>query len=145
MVRPSLIHRAGREQQRRTPTIAVALHEIEPATYERCALIRDWLDDHGVDRVTMLVIPARDLHPLGERSPAMVDWLLERRGMGDSIAQHGFRHQRLGRRGAVRRLGPAARQLRAPRGAEFAGLDDSEGKARGRSWAAPAQARGDRA
>jgi hypothetical protein len=47
--------------------IAVALHDIEPATFERCALIRDWLDDHGVDRVTLLVMPARDLHPLGER------------------------------------------------------------------------------
>ena len=46
-------------------TIAVALHGIEPATWERCALIRDWLDDHGVDRVTLLVIPARDLHPRG--------------------------------------------------------------------------------
>ena len=49
--------------------IAVALHGIEPATFERCALIRDWLDDHGVERVTLLVIPARDLHPVGERSP----------------------------------------------------------------------------
>ena len=47
-------------------TIAVALHDIEPATFERCALIRDWLDDHGVGRVTLLVIPARDLHPLAE-------------------------------------------------------------------------------
>ena len=60
-------------------TIAVALHDIEPATFERCALIRDWLDDHGVDRVTLLVIPARDLHPLGERSPEMTGWLAERR------------------------------------------------------------------
>jgi predicted deacetylase len=76
--------------------IAVALHGIEPATFERCALIRDWLDDHGVDRVTLLVIPARDLHPVGERSPAMIDWLLERRMLGDSIAQHGFQHGRRG-------------------------------------------------
>src|SRR2546429_6632236 len=44
--------------------IAVALHDIEPATFERCALIRDWLDDHGVDRGTLLGIPARGLHPL---------------------------------------------------------------------------------
>src|SRR6476661_4252286 len=73
-------------------TIAVAVHGIEPATFERCALIRDWLDDHGVDRVTLLVIPARDLHPVGERSPAMVAWLGERARVGDSIAQHGFRH-----------------------------------------------------
>ena len=44
-------------------TIAVSLHDVEPATFERCALIRDWLDDLGVDRVTLLVIPAPDLHP----------------------------------------------------------------------------------
>jgi hypothetical protein len=25
--------------------VAVAIHDIEPATFERCALIRDWLDD----------------------------------------------------------------------------------------------------
>ncbi|MBA3808909.1 MAG: DUF2334 domain-containing protein [Solirubrobacterales bacterium] len=83
--------------------IAVALHGIEPATFERCALIRDWLDDHGVDRVTLLVIPARDLHPVGERSPAMIEWLLERRLLGDSIAQHGFQHVRR-RRGEFRGL-----------------------------------------
>jgi hypothetical protein len=46
--------------------IAVALRDVEPATFERSALIRDWLDDHGVDRVTLLVIPARDLHPMAE-------------------------------------------------------------------------------
>ena len=105
------------------PRIAVALHDIEPATFESCALIRDWLDDHGVDRVTLLVIPARDLHPLGERSPEMTDWLAERRRAGDSIAQHGFQHEQL-RRGAL------SRQLlahgRGRRGAEFAGLDGDE-------------------
>jgi predicted deacetylase len=101
----------------------VALHDIEPATFERCALIRDWLDDHGVDRITLLVIPARDLHPLGERCPEMVRWLNERRLAGDSIAQHGFQHQQL-------RRGPLARHSLMParggRGAEFVGLDDEE-------------------
>jgi predicted deacetylase len=103
--------------------IAVALHDVEPATFERCALIRDWLNDHGVDRVTLLVIPARDLHPLGERCPEMVRWLNERRLAGDSIAQHGFQHQQL-------RRGPLARQSLRParggRGAEFVGLDEEE-------------------
>jgi predicted deacetylase len=104
-------------------TIAVALHAIEPATFERCALIRDWLDDHGVDRVTLLVIPARDLHPLHERSPEMVDWLAERRRLGDSIAQHGFQHRRLRPAGWPRGLlTPAG----ARRTAEFVGLDDGE-------------------
>jgi len=102
--------------------IAVALHDIEPATFERCALIRDWLDDHGVDRVTLLVIPARDLHPLGERGPAMAGWLSERRRLGDAIAQHGFQHDQ-----------PAAalprRVLRHPSrpvNGEFVGLSDAE-------------------
>ncbi len=77
--------RGGREE------IAVSLHDVEPATFTRCALIRDWLDDHGIDRVTLLVIPAPDLHPLGDRSEALVAWLDERRGKGDAIAQHGLR------------------------------------------------------
>ena len=103
--------------------IAVAVHDIEPATFERCALIRDWLSDHGVDRVTLVVIPARDLHPLGERSPEMVDWLSERRRAGDSIAQHGFRHEQLRRTGWPRQ---ALRPTRSGRAAEFVGLDDGE-------------------
>jgi predicted deacetylase len=109
---------------RKARTIAVALHDVEPATFERCALIRDWLDDHGVDRVTLLVIPARDLHPLGERSPEMVDWLAQRRRMGDSIAQHGFQHERLRR--PARRLGAPGRTARSRRTAEFVGLDETE-------------------
>ncbi len=112
-----------RDEHAAVPRIAVALHDIEPATFERCALIRDWLDDHGVDRVTLLVIPARDLHPLAERSPAMTSWLVERRRLGDSIAQHGFRH------GPPRR-GPFSRNsimhARSRGRAEFVGLDGDE-------------------
>ncbi len=105
-------------------TIAVALHDVEPATFERCALIRDWLNDHGVDRVTLLVIPARDLHPLGERSPEMTSWLADCRRAGDSIAQHGFQHERSRRSGG---LSPQA-LLSSParRTGEFVGLDVDE-------------------
>jgi predicted deacetylase len=106
-----------------TQKVAVALHGIEPATFQRCALIRDWLDDHGVDRVTLLVIPARDLHPIGERSPEMVGWLSERRRLGDSIAQHGFHHVPLHRGGSPRQLLALAHGRRA---GEFVGLDGME-------------------
>jgi uncharacterized protein len=108
-------------ETRDSPRIAVAVHDIEPATFERCALIRDWLDDHGVDRVTLLVIPARDLHPLGERSPAVGSWLAERRRRGDSVAQHGFQHDPAAR--------PATRMTRLRGGAragEFVTLDVDE-------------------
>ncbi len=70
--------------------LAVALHNIEPATFEHCALIRDWLTDLGVRRVTLLVIPAADMHPFFQRSPALAEWLRERRDAGDGIAQQGF-------------------------------------------------------
>lgn len=105
------------------PRIAVALHDIEPATFERCALIRDWLDDHGVDRVTLLVIPARDLHPMGERSPEMAEWLSARHRAGDSIAQHGFQHEKL-RRGAFPPY--PLTPMWSRRSGEFVGLDDDE-------------------
>lgn len=98
--------------------LAVALHDVEPATFERCALIRDWLDDLGVDRVTLLVIPARDLHPLGDRRPEMGTWLAERVSSGDAVAQHGFQHSQDRR---VRWSAPLPRlRSEAP---EFDGLD----------------------
>jgi uncharacterized protein len=99
----------------RSGAIAVAVHDVEPATYERCALIRDWLDDHGVERVTLLVIPAPDLHPFHDRRPEMAEWLIECAGKGDAVAQHGFQHRRSA--AAPRRSNPSA---------EFRGLDAAE-------------------
>ncbi len=93
--------------------LAVTLHDVEPATFTRCALIREWLDDHGVDRVTLLVIPAPDLHPFDSRRPELATWLSERERGGDAIAQHGFHHVR-GDRRRTRRWGGEA---------EFVGLD----------------------
>jgi predicted deacetylase len=104
-------------------TIAVALHDVEPATFERCATIREWLEARGVDRVTLLVIPARDLHPVGERSPELVEWLATRRRLGDAIAQHGFQHEQLRRPSWPQHLSLSVGTRRA---AEFMGLDDEE-------------------
>jgi hypothetical protein len=50
------------------------------------------ITDHDTIAGVLLVNPARDLHPVGERSPEMVGWLSERRRYGDAIAQHGFQH-----------------------------------------------------
>jgi predicted deacetylase len=104
-------------------SLAVALHDVEPATFERCALIRDWLSDHGVDRVTLLVIPARDLHPLSMRAPGMLSWLDERCRAGDAIAQHGFQHLQVRRATSPRQL---LGSLSSGQSAEFVGLDAGE-------------------
>ncbi len=97
----------------------MALHDVEPATYEHCALIRDWLADHGVERVTLLVIPARDLHPLSDRRPEMASWLRECALAGDAVAQHGFRHRGPGRAGWPRDAWARVHGHEA----EFVGLD----------------------
>ena len=107
--------------------IAVAIHDVEPATFERCALIRDWLDDHGIERVTLLVIPAPDLHPFHDRRPEMVQWLADCAGRGDAIAQHGFQHRASS--AAPRRSNPAA---------EFLGLDACARRSPRRSSGGPA-------
>ena len=81
---------AGGMSERR---IAVAIHAVEPATYERCALIRDWLDDHGVDRVTLLVIPAPAPAPVAPSPGGPDQHALDCRDRGDAIAQHGLQHR----------------------------------------------------
>ena len=75
--------------------IAVALHDVEPSTFERCALIRDWLDDHGIDRVTLFVVPAPELHPFRRsQTPAGRSGLhAAARDRGDAIAQLGEEHR----------------------------------------------------
>ena len=75
--------------------------------------IRDWLDDHGIDRVTLLVVPAPDLHPFSTSSPELAEWLLERADRGDAIAQHGLTCREHGVRTAGPGGGAPRRRLRA--------------------------------
>jgi hypothetical protein len=68
--------------------LAVAVHDVGPATFERCALIRDWLDDLGVARLTLVV---HATHPLAAGAPALAAWLAERRARGDAVTAPGRR------------------------------------------------------
>jgi predicted deacetylase len=77
--------------------LAVALHDVEPRSFARSRQIREWLLERGVERVTMLVIPAADLHPIGARAPALSAWLRCRVARGDAVAQHGLAHKAHGR------------------------------------------------
>jgi predicted deacetylase len=76
-----------------TGALAVAIHDVEPRSYARSKEIRAWLLHRGIDRVTLLVIPAAELHPLGPRAPGLTAWLRGRVACGDTVAQHGLAHK----------------------------------------------------
>jgi predicted deacetylase len=101
-------------------TLAVAVHDVEPRSYRRVLDIRAWLLQHGVDRATLLVIPASELHPIGARAPALVQWLRDRAACGDAVAQHGLAHRAAHHPAWPRSLLAA---LQGGRAAEFPGLD----------------------
>jgi hypothetical protein len=88
----------------------VTIHDIEPRSFARTREIRTWLAERHIDRVTLAVIPAADLHAIGTRAPLLATWLRGQVARGDAIAQHGLRH---------RGTGP-----------EFAGLDLEESRGR---------------
>jgi predicted deacetylase len=100
--------------------IAVAVHDVEPRTFERVVAIRRWLLARGIDRATLLVVPAARSHPFDSVRPELADWLRGRVADGDSVAQHGLRHLRT--RGAGP-LGSLHARLAGGNAAEFAGLD----------------------
>jgi predicted deacetylase len=76
-----------------TGALAVALHDVEPRSFARVREIRAWLLERDVARLTLLVIPAADLHPIGARAPALAAWLRGRVASGDTVAQHGLAHK----------------------------------------------------
>jgi predicted deacetylase len=99
---------------------AVTLHDVEPETFDCCVDIRAWLAERGIDRATLLVIPASRLHRFDYRSPELAEWLRDRASAGDAIAQHGLQHRRT-------RRAPTARdwiaRWQGGSAAEFPGLD----------------------
>jgi predicted deacetylase len=121
-----------------TALLAVSLHDVEPATLPRCRSIREWLTERGVDRVTLLAVPAPRGRPIRPRSSDLAGWLRGRSGEGDAIAQHGFQHLQ------TRRARPGREWLARRQGngvAEFVGLDEratADALDRGRSILAEA-------
>jgi predicted deacetylase len=101
-------------------TLAVAIHDVEPRSFRRTQEIRTWLTDRGVERVTLLVIPASDLHPISDRGPALITWLQRRTVNGDAIAQHGLVHRATFRAPWPRSV---VAGFQGGRAAEFPGLD----------------------
>jgi predicted deacetylase len=100
--------------------LAVAIHDVEPRSFARIQEIRAWLADRGIERVTLLVIPASELHPIGPRAPGLIDWLHHRTVCGDAIAQHGLVHRATFRAPWPRYV---LAGFQGGRAAEFPGLD----------------------
>ena len=107
--------------------LAVAMHDVEPRSFERCREIRAWLSDRDVGAVTLLVIPAADLHPIGARSPALSAWLRTRVAGGDAVAQHGLAHRATA---AARFPRSVIAGWQGGLAAEFPGLDAEDTAAR---------------
>jgi predicted deacetylase len=86
-------------------------------------MIRQWLLRREITRVTLLVIPAADLHPIGSRAPMLAGWLRGRVAWGDAVAQHGLVHRASAAPGWPRGL---LLNWQGARAAEFPGLDREE-------------------
>lgn len=106
-----------------TRAIAVALHDVSPETFLECRRIREWLYSRGIDRATLLAVPASGGEPFYTRCPELATWLKEQAAAGDAIAQHGYEHHQ---RTRARPLVQWRARLQGAGSAEFAGLDEQE-------------------
>ena len=102
----------------RNSAVAVAVHDVAQGSFARVVQIRQWLAEHGIDRVTLLVIPAAHQRPLGMHAPLAL-WLRNRVAHGDAVAQHGFAHRVVASPHWPRKL---LAQWQAGEAAEFPGL-----------------------
>jgi predicted deacetylase len=102
------------------PAVAIALHDVEPRTFERCREIREWLDGHGINKITLLVIPAPAGRPFIHDAYGLASWLRERVWAGDCVAQHGLTHESLRRPRGPRGL---LAHVQGGEAAEFPGRD----------------------
>ncbi len=107
----------------RRDQISVTIHDIKPHCFERVALICDWLADQGIERTTLLVVPAPDLHPVNHLSDGLVEWLSEQRNAGACVAQLGLCNVDRPRQARPRLWHRAGLRSGA---SEFASLDPAE-------------------
>ncbi len=91
--RPStLLLRLGLDQAfHPRPEIVRGDHVLYVGRLSREKGLRELLE--AAAAITLLVIPAADLHPIGARAPALAAWLRGRVACGDAVAQHGLAHK----------------------------------------------------
>lgn len=108
--------------------LLVAIHDVSPAHAGELARIYALLEELGIARYALLVVPDwHGLWPL-ERHPGFVDHLLARQAAGVEIFLHGYRHDEVGYRRSLRqRLTIAGRTARQ---AEFFVIPPAEASRR---------------
>lgn len=72
--------------------VAVAVHDVSPATWDECRALLAMLDDVGVPRVSLLVVP--DFHGRANvlDDAAFVRAMESRLARGDELVLHGYLH-----------------------------------------------------
>lgn len=74
------------------PAVCVAMHDVAPATWPRCASLLKAMGEVAPLPFTLLVVP--NYHRLGDRVPDWYDQALrEHLDRGDELALHGYAHQ----------------------------------------------------
>jgi hypothetical protein len=72
----------------------VSIHDVAPATAERCRRWVELCEARGI-RTSLLVVPGPWQGLDWKRAPGFVEWLVQKREDGHEIVQHGFRHERI--------------------------------------------------
>jgi predicted deacetylase len=76
----------------RPDAVAIAVHDVSPATWRECRELLAMLDDAGAPPVTLLVVP--HFHHAADvlRDPAFIGAIDARRARGDELVLHGYYH-----------------------------------------------------
>ena len=72
--------------------VAIALHDVTPATWRECAVLLQMLDDVGATPLTLLVVPDYHFRAPVAADRAFVRAMNERLQRGDELVLHGLHH-----------------------------------------------------
>ena len=109
--------------------VAIAIHDVSPATWPECRELLAMLDDAGAPPVTLLVIPEHHRGAGVLHDHAFVRAMNARLARGDELALHGYFHLDDAPAPRTPRQWFARRMLTRAEG-EFAALDERESAAR---------------
>jgi len=72
--------------------VAIALHDVSPATWRECAVLLQMLDDVGATPLTLLVVPDYHFRARVAADHAFVQAMNDRLQRGDELVLHGLHH-----------------------------------------------------